>query len=159
VAGVLHTVLTQPNKTYERSERKQPNMQHLMNKKREEEGFTLIELLIVVIILGVLAAIVVFAVGNARKDSVQSSCKTSLKSVELSAEAVNTKGGSYPTAQTDMTTPAKGGLLKSWPDGGDDYTFTWAGDADTFKVTVSDDQSVAGGDYTGSNADAVCGPA
>src|SRR3954470_19276670 len=72
-------------------------LKQLHEKRRSDEGgFTLIELLIVIIILGILAAIVVFAVGNTRKDSVANSCKTDFKSVELSAEAINTKSGSYP---------------------------------------------------------------
>ena len=32
-------------------------LQHLLNKKKEDQGFTLIELLVVVIIIGILAAI------------------------------------------------------------------------------------------------------
>src|SRR3954452_15427034 len=72
-------------------------VEQLRKKRAEEGGFTLIELLIVIVILGILAAIVVFAVGNTRKDSVANSCKTDFKSLELSAEAVNTKSGSYPT--------------------------------------------------------------
>src|SRR5205823_14133752 len=80
-------------------------VEQLRKKRAEEGGFTLIELLIVIIILGILAAIVVFAVGNTRKDSVANSCKTDVKSVELSAEAVNTKAGSYPaTADASNTT-------------------------------------------------------
>src|SRR4051812_34577808 len=69
-------------------------------RKAKDEGFTLIELLIVIIILGILAAIVVFAVGSTRKDSVASSCKTDFKQVQLSAEAANTKVGTYPAVST-----------------------------------------------------------
>src|SRR3954466_5517212 len=95
-----------------------------IRKARTDEGFTLIELLIVIIILGILAAIVVFAVGSTRKDSVQSSCKTDFKSVELSSEAVNTKTGSYAAAtSTDNggtnlvngTIAGNGALLKQYP--------------------------------------------
>ena len=75
-------------------------MTQTMQRKRDEQGFTLIELLIVIIILGILAAIVVFAVGNTRRDSVASTCKTDFKSLELSAEAVNTKAGAYPATLT-----------------------------------------------------------
>lgn len=89
----------------------------LQKKKRnQEDGFTLIELLIVIIVLGILAAIVVFAVGSTRKDSVAASCKTNFKAVELSAEAVNTKQGSYPAVPGDLLNSAgKGGLLKALP--------------------------------------------
>src|SRR3954468_13234510 len=95
-----------------------------LRQKRSEEGFTLIELLIVIIILGILAAIVVFAVGTTRKDSVTSSCKTDAKSIELSLESQLTKNGGYPADQTDATNAAKGALLKNWPAPAD-YDFTY----------------------------------
>ncbi|HEX9970051.1 MAG TPA: prepilin-type N-terminal cleavage/methylation domain-containing protein, partial [Acidimicrobiales bacterium] len=59
----------------------------LMEKKRQEEGFTLIEMLIVVIILGILAAVVVFGVSTFRDDSVTNACKTDIKSVEAAGQA------------------------------------------------------------------------
>src|SRR3954468_19255524 len=83
-----------------------------LQAKRNEEGFTLIELLIVIIVLGILAAIVVFAIGSTRKDSVASACKTNFKAVELSAEAKFTKMGSYGT-QGDLQDSTKGGLFKA----------------------------------------------
>ena len=43
-----------------------------LQAKRNEEGFTLIELLIVIIVLGILAAIVVFAVGSTKSDAAKS---------------------------------------------------------------------------------------
>ena len=92
-----------------------------LQQKRNEEGFTLIELLIVIIVLGILAAIVVFAVGTTRDDAVASSCATAAKSVELSAEAVKTRTGSYP-AQAGLLTP--GGLLKEYPTS-PDYTVVY----------------------------------
>src|SRR4051812_33642732 len=73
-------------------------LERIRKAQKNEGGFTLIELLIVIIILGILAAIVVFAVSSTRSDSVASACKTDLKSAQLSAEAVNTKTGSYPAA-------------------------------------------------------------
>jgi prepilin-type N-terminal cleavage/methylation domain-containing protein len=109
-----------------------------LQAKRNEEGFTLIELLIVIIVLGILAAIVVFAVGSTRKDSVASSCKTNYKSVELSAEAINTKSGTYPTGIVTANFPAtnpllasttstNGALLKAWPTpAGADYEFQYS---------------------------------
>jgi general secretion pathway protein G len=98
-----------------------------LQAKRNDEGFTLIELLIVIIVLGILAAIVVFAVGATRSDAVESSCKTNFKSIQLSAEAVQTKLG-HPGVQADLWTPASGGLFKNaaaYPTN-NDYTLTYA---------------------------------
>src|SRR5205807_465109 len=82
-----------------------------IRKAQDDEGFTLIELLIVVIILGILAAIVVFAVGSTRKDSTQAACQTDVKSIVLAEEAYNTKNGAYTGTQANLDT------LKSWPGG------------------------------------------
>ena len=96
-----------------------------LQQKRNEDGFTLIELLIVIIVLGILAAIVVFAIGSTRKDSVASSCKTNVKAVELSAEAVYTKTGVYPGGPINadnaaaIVAPSNGALLKSFPTSSD----------------------------------------
>ena len=120
-----------------------------IQKRREEEGFTLIELLIVIIVLAILAAIVVFALGSTRSDSVTSACKSSYKSVELSAEAVHTKLGLYPntTAPDYLLLLANnragpngrtnGALLKTWPrsaDYGLTYTMTDGGRSYTLVV-------------------------
>jgi general secretion pathway protein G len=112
-----------------------------LQAKRNEKGFTLIELLIVIIVLGILAAIVVFAVGATRKDSVAAACKTDFKSVELSAEASNTKMGIYPATAGELlasATPNKGGLLKVHPVSSD-YTLTYAqtGSGTGFTITVT----------------------
>jgi type II secretory pathway pseudopilin PulG len=93
---------------------------------RTEEGFTLIELLIIIIVLGLLAAIVVFAIGSTRGDAVRSACATRVRSIVGSAEAVRVKTSSYPIGTIDDTTPSNplvapqaGALLKDWPTSSD----------------------------------------
>jgi general secretion pathway protein G len=90
------------------------------DERGEEGGFTLIELLIVVVILGILAAIVVFAVQNFTGTSAQSSCKTDYKSVETAAEAYKANTGAYP-ASVDLLVPT---YLKDTPTNGTHYTIT-----------------------------------
>lgn len=66
-----------------------------LEETRREDGFTLIELLIVIIILGILAAIVVFAVGGITDRGQSSACSTDKKTVETAEEAYFAQNGHY----------------------------------------------------------------
>jgi general secretion pathway protein G len=73
-----------------------------LRKAREEEsGFTLIELLIVIVILGVLAGIVVFAVGGITDRGNLSACKSDVKTHEVASEAYFAKNKVWATAVDD----------------------------------------------------------
>lgn len=100
----------------------------LMEKKRNgEAGFTLIEMLIVVIILGILAAVVVFGVSTFRKDSATQACTTDVKTVGTAAEAYKAKTGAYPAGATDadrIGVLVTGQYLKSAPSTTNGYTVT-----------------------------------
>lgn len=81
--------------------------------RANDDGFTLIELLIVVVILGVLAGIVVFAVSAFRTDGVAAACKSDVKSVEVASEAYYAKNAfTYPT---DVAALVTAGYLKEAP--------------------------------------------
>jgi prepilin-type N-terminal cleavage/methylation domain-containing protein len=123
--------------------------------RQSEDGFTLIELLIVIIVLGILAAIVVFAVGSTRGDSVSASCRTDAKAIELSLEGQNTSQATYPvgtvgidgtvTAVPSPLSPAPGALLKAWPNvNSGDATFAYSGTATTYTVTIGGTHVVHG---------------
>lgn len=115
-----------------------------------DAGFTLIELLIVIVILGILAAIVVFAVGSTRGDAVANSCKTDVKSVELAAEAYYTKNGSYPTMSSSSL--PTGSLLKTYPSSSD-YNLVYSSSANT--VTVFKKATSTGGVVGTAGCDAL----
>src|SRR5690606_25697164 len=85
----------------------------LQAARREDRGFTLIELLIVIIILGVLAAIVVFSVRGITENGEQSACKTEFRIVDTAIEAYYAEKGSDPADREALVT---GGFLKSEPD-------------------------------------------
>ncbi len=61
--------------------------QRIKASRQNESGFTLIELLIVVVILGILAAVVIFASAGFKNKGAAESCKTTLSSVKTAAEA------------------------------------------------------------------------
>ena len=69
----------------------------------KDEGFTLIELLIVIVILGVLASVVVFAVGGVAERGETSSCKADRKTLEVAIEAYYGDNGSLPADETALT--------------------------------------------------------
>ena len=66
-------------------------------RSRRDEGFTLIELLVVIVVLGILAAVVVFAAAGITDRGKKSSCETEVKIVGTALEAYNAREGSYPT--------------------------------------------------------------
>lgn len=60
--------------------------------RRGQSGFTLIELLVVIAILGILAAVVVFAVGNATDSAKTNACKIEERTMKTAVEAAKGTG-------------------------------------------------------------------
>ncbi len=72
-------------------------LQTRLREAREDEGgFTLIELLIVIVILGVLAAVVVFSVRGINNRGEVASCKATQKTLDVAVEAQRANTGAYP---------------------------------------------------------------
>lgn len=119
------------------------------------EGFTLIEVLIVLIILGVLAAIVVLAVGHTRDDALNAGCVTDVKTIQLAEEAYTVHNHGYATSSDDLTA-AGSGNLKVWP-GSATLTFTLGGPSaghPGYTLEVGGD-SVAGGTLDPKSSDEI----
>jgi general secretion pathway protein G len=78
-----------------------------------ESGFTLIELLIVIVVLGILAATVIFALSGVTKQSAAAACNSDAKTYEVAVSAyenapANT-GNTLPGTTNDLTGTSFGG--------------------------------------------------
>ncbi|MGB6057057.1 MAG: type II secretion system protein [Microthrixaceae bacterium] len=77
-----------------------------IEKRRQmagQGGFTLIELLVVIAILGILAAVVVFAVGGITDNGQDAACNIEKRSVLTAIGAYRAANNAYPTAIGDIT--------------------------------------------------------
>lgn len=115
------------------------------------KGFTLIEILIVVVILGILAAIVVPQFTNAADEASISSARTQLQSMRSQIELFYSQNGAYPTA-TWSADLAAGDYLRSatveWP-----ASFTEVYASGDLSLTYSGSGDVDGDGTGGTAAD------
>ena len=102
-------------------------LKKIRDKKAAQEidgGFTLIELLIVIVVLGILAAVVVFSLGSVTSKSAVSACQADGATVNTAMAAYNANNGAYPTTTDELTSSANGGpYLQSWPANYSHYAF------------------------------------
>jgi general secretion pathway protein G len=115
---------------YERSQRSKPEL-----------GFTLIELLIVIVVLGILAAVVVFALGGVTAKGVVSSCNADAKTVQTAVASYQAQNATAP-AVIGTSGTGDGYLvptyLQSWPQNtGSNYAISVVATTGQVQVTVA----------------------
>ena len=88
-------------------------------RSKGQSGFTLIELLVVIASLGVLAGVVVFAVGGVSATAKQKACATEAKTILTAVEASKADNGGTVPASLAALSPT---YLKSDPTGNFTYT-------------------------------------
>jgi prepilin-type N-terminal cleavage/methylation domain-containing protein len=96
-----------------------------------EGGFTLVELLIVIVILGILAAIVVLAIGGLKGSSQNAACTAGGHTIESAEDAYFAT--SNPNAYGSTAQLVTAGLLKSTPT---DLTVAATGGGSGYSITA-----------------------
>ncbi|MEB3231835.1 MAG: type IV pilin-like G/H family protein [Leptolyngbyaceae bacterium] len=85
-----------------KTELKAKYIQHLINKKNNDEGFTLIELLVVIIIIGILSAIALPSFLNQANKAKESEAKTYVGSMNRGQQAFYTENGKFTSGIDDL---------------------------------------------------------
>ena len=107
-------------------------------KRRSSNGFTLIEILIVVVILGILAAIVIPQFTNASQEAAESSVKSQLQTVRSQIELYRVRNnGNLPSMMDDLVQPPNGEApyLQRVPVLPSTFEFVWGDNATSATIT------------------------
>ena len=79
------------------------SLNNINTNLKADRGFTIVELLIVVVVIGILAAITVVAFNGVTNRANAASAQSAATSVAKKAEAYNAENGRYPLTLAEMT--------------------------------------------------------
>jgi prepilin-type N-terminal cleavage/methylation domain-containing protein len=111
----------------------------------EINGFTLIELLIVIVVLGILAAVVIFALGGITGKSAVASCQADGATVSTAMAAFKSENPSItPSTGLLIGTTDGGPYVQSWPSNIPHYAFAIADGTSTYPAPANSTISAPG---------------
>lgn len=102
--------------------RRLSKIMHLRPSKIRNRGFTLIEVMVVVVILGILAAIIVPRIMGRDEEARRTKAAVDIKGIEQSLNLYKLDNGTYPSTEQGLEAlvkkPETGAIPKKWKEGG-----------------------------------------
>lgn len=110
----------------------------MKNLKQNQKGFTLIELLVVIAIIGLLASVVLLALGSARQKSRDAKRLADVRQLASALELYFNDNNAYPAAYASLS-PSYIGQLPTFPTPNDDcdttsYVYTQGTGGSTYSL-------------------------
>jgi len=109
-------------------------------RRAASRGFTLIEILIVVVILGILAAVIITQFTNAADDASVSSARTQLQTMRSQIELYRSQVGNYPAAAgggVDWTVLTAANYIRSAPTWPNNFNEVYAAGTGDLTLTLA----------------------
>lgn len=119
-----------------------------MNTRSRLKGFTLIELMIVVVVVGILAAIALPSFISAVRKSRRADAQSVLSEMAIRQEKLRANGPSYSSTPADVGAPPAGSNILNY------YTITTAGTPSAYSVTATP----TGGQANDTQGGTACNP-
>ena len=85
-------------------------------KTKDRQGFTIVELLIVIVVIGILAALVIVTYNGIQQKARDTERKTDVNAVASHLEAYNAQNGRYPTLADVNDSTFRSANMKGLPD-------------------------------------------
>ena len=129
-------------------------------KIKYSKGFTLVELLVVIAIIGLLAAVVIVALGPTRARARDSRRIADLKSITTAIEIYkNDNNGAAPTTAQGLIVlvPSYLGAVPADPLTGSSYTITNAGATPTYYVQITTEETTTFNPAGSTGSRILCG--